>query len=921
MDFGSFSPSLYDTAWLAMITMEDEPTARLFPQCLGLLLQSQQPDGTWPSYASLTDGILVSLAALLSIATVRARSSVSAGEDLTYTRCIERGVVGLNKLLQSWDVGKLVHVGFELLTTSLMRQLEELSIALAFPGQANLTRLHFEKMRNVSPELLYGPNQTTLLHSVEAFVGVIEFEKIRHHCSAASGIFGSPAATAAYLIHSPEWDHEAERYLRKTVAAYGDTGEVPSAFPTPLFEMSWAFSSMLSPIINMPSLSGTDLSGIGLLFQKVLDQQGSLVGFAPGILEDADDTARCLIMLMRLRRLGYEVTANVAPLVEKFEADTCFKTYELESALSFSANCNVVLALLEAEDDATRKYAPQIEKALTTLLDTLGSGSRDIADKWNVSSEYSAMLFIEVMVVALELHDTGHLRTLPQAIFAYRIPRTICRIVSQLLAGQKSDGSWNQSLEVTSYGVLGLSHALRLPWASSICAYLSGQIAKATGFLETAYPKTKNRDYLWIEKTTYQSSLLRMAYCSMALHTTTTTKKWTKLLIETFSYISSQTSGMKKLFANLPLLAEVPEPLLDLILVEAKYHTCDLAAGTHSILATTDSSAKKTKYVGYVSVIWLLGNQINNQSLSAGVVSEMLRCSQLTYQMDYYMETTIAGLSREQAAFLGSWIQGECDAMKAAVCRNGIGEGVRYGEASVTDVNGDDHLSTMIPVQTTLRKFMHYMMHHPSVLRSPPLIRHHLATDLSAYLLAHMRQNSDNTRTSFWSLPSYFSWARSTGADHTSCPLAFRFFTCLISNSGRDFATAQAQYYASSVAHHLATMCRQYNDYGSIARDAEERNLNSVDFPEFRAAGCSTVEMNGDQANGEAMEEAKRKLMALAEFERKLMKLSFKALQEVAASREVMEHIKVLIDVTDLFGQLYVAKDVGIPFKNSKPNY
>jgi hypothetical protein len=28
-------------------------------------------------------------------------------------------------------------------------------------------------------------------------------------------------------------------------------------------------------------------------------------------------------------------------------------------------------------------------------------------------------------------------------------------------------------------------------------------------------------------------------------------------------------------------------------------------------------------------------------------------------------------------------------------------------------------------------------------------------------------------------------------------------------------------------------MCRMYNDYGSVARDKAERNLNSVNFPEF----------------------------------------------------------------------------------------
>lgn len=55
---------------------------------------------------------------------------------------------------------------------------------------------------------------------------------------------------------------------------------------------------------------------------------------------------------------------------------------------------------------------------------------------------------------------------------------------------------------------------------------------------------------------------------------------------------------------------------------------------------------------------------------------------------------------------------------------------------------------------------------------------------------------------------------------------------CLVSRVHGYFDRCQAQYYSASIARHLATMCRQYNDYGSIARDTEEANLNSLDFTE-----------------------------------------------------------------------------------------
>lgn len=37
-------------------------------------------------------------------------------------------------------------------------------------------------------------------------------------------------------------------------------------------------------------------------------------------------------------------------------------------------------------------------------------------------------------------------------------------------------------------------------------------------------------------------------------------------------------------------------------------------------------------------------------------------------------------------------------------------------------------------------------------------------------------------------------------------------------------------------------MCRQYNNYGSIARDAVDGNLNSVNFPKFEENAKDTTD-------------------------------------------------------------------------------
>ena len=58
-------------------------------------------------------------------------------------------------------------------------------------------------------------------------------------------------------------------------------------------------------------------------------------------------------------------------------------------------------------------------------------------------------------------------------------------------------------------------------------------------------------------------------------------------------------------------------------------------------------------------------------------------------------------------------------------------------------------------------------------------------------------------------------------------------------------------------------MCRQYNDYGSIARDRAERNLDSINFPEFGA--------NGGEVVVDVEERLKEDLYWIAEYERECL--------------------------------------------------
>lgn len=241
------SASIYDTAWVAMVSKsrdggKDGVSIRdwLFPECFQSILNSQRGDGGFGSGGTEVDGILNTMAATLALC--RLKASIPQAKVLLWADPIDlesrisRGKNYLGLALERLDVNAAVHVGFEILVPKLLDLLELQGLEFDFPGLVDLMSLNRLKMSKFKPTVLYSSIQTTLLHSLEAFVGDIDMEKIRHHCRNGS-MMASPSSTAAYLMGLDGWDDEAEAYLRFVVR--NGNGRVPSAFPTGVFETTW----------------------------------------------------------------------------------------------------------------------------------------------------------------------------------------------------------------------------------------------------------------------------------------------------------------------------------------------------------------------------------------------------------------------------------------------------------------------------------------------------------------------------------------------------------------------------------------------------------------------------------------------------------------------------------------------------------
>jgi hypothetical protein len=232
--FGSFSVSIYDTAWLSMIRMPDAGNKWMFPECFDYILRTQEHDGSWKSYATIADGILNTAASLLAL-------KEHQHDDLedADSKC-QKAESSLRAMLASWNVNSTDQVGFEILVMKHLSLLQEHGVDIDFPHLPILSSLYQSKLAKIPMKHVYKA-PSTLYHSLEAFFGQVDYDKTRTWRESNGSMLGSPSSTAAYLMKSSTWDHDAEAYLRIVVEQYAGLakGGVPSAWPTTIFETSW----------------------------------------------------------------------------------------------------------------------------------------------------------------------------------------------------------------------------------------------------------------------------------------------------------------------------------------------------------------------------------------------------------------------------------------------------------------------------------------------------------------------------------------------------------------------------------------------------------------------------------------------------------------------------------------------------------
>lgn len=558
------------------------------------------------------------------------------------------------------------------------------------------------------------------------------------------------------------------------------------------------------------------------------------------------------------------------------------------------------------------------------------------------------MLIAQALILLIEKRECDHLLRLSVSFILpdrYILP-ILLDILTQTMQLQLKDGSWEAKHEVTAYSILTLTSLLRLPLPTGVRQRVISALQRGKLYLTHNRCHWQQGEYLWIEKVAYASPNLSLAYCLAACKAIATDP------------ISSQTitcqsgdavSNFERFFSKMPLFHNVPSWGLQLSLAQSFSFLPSLKAIEHAIFPPTRKTENE-RYLQYIPFTWIGCRDLQTMPVHWEFMWEMMRISMLNFQVDAYMEnvieikyksnlqklkTTISKLCEQYScipqdtARKGENTNDMCMLRVASSNSVGVNEDTSNKKPSiindaVLDRNGKRNLmdihsttSELEEINRVLEAFVAHILHHPQVLKAHHSLRSWLKYELETFLLAHVTHiedcyNLSSCMTPFFTLraprSTYYNWVSTTGADHTSCSYSFVFYLCIAVKPGENpTINAHQRFLLEDACHSLATICRQYNDFGSVARDRQEENLNSINFPEFDN-GTEIINENGSE---ETEEHRKQDLLAIAKYKRRILDSILQDLEEFL-NPDLMSKLKLFVNVTNLYGEIYVARDIGI---------
>ncbi|KAF7375156.1 Ent-kaurene synthase [Mycena sanguinolenta] len=780
---GHMSPSIYDTAWVSMITKASE---WLFPAAFQYLLDHQHPSGGWES-SSESDSILNNLSALLSM-------KLHSYEDATLSDRLQKAESYLATRLDAWDISTMERVGFEIIVPTLLALLSEQGIDSLFP------------------DTIY-QHQTTILHSLEGLIGYLDFDKLAHHKRNGS-FMASPSSAAAYLMYASVWDDECEAYLRE-VLSHGGNASVPGVWPTTFFELSWIVCNLQDGGFKFSDLDQASVSKISAILKAGIEAGNGIVGLAPGFVEDADDSAK---VLTALHYLG--VHKPLAPLFDAFELESHFRCYPYERNASITVQCNVLSALVEAASHASqngthatgfaeKQLSEPIIKTARFISEAWWTTNSQILDKWHDSPYYSMLLIAQSLCRFLLLFNQGHIAEAPEIIVQTKAPIALFQILIRILQGQKADGSWG-SCEETAYALLTLSSLASLPFISIMHDAIQTAVHSGRDFLRfslTGKQDTGDELCLWIDKVSYRIPHISYSYVLAALRATAVpipdSSSKSGELDRLILIPTKRVQGFFHFYRKMPSFQDCKDWQLLAYIAEGYLYIPVLEEVRRAVFSREGMG--EDRYIEYIPFTWASANsRTNNYSCPQNSYVLMTVCL-IIYQLDEFFDSMV----RDHGTAAQPILRQAFDEIFDALNNN----------QSIADFDcGDGPFSTMV---RTMHKYICFIVDYPTLQNASEYDKAHMRRELKACLLGMTQQTEDNA-----------VYAKQTSWQTAALLLAI-FFVCHLSPYADVFLTPELKFISQDCITHMAVLGRIWNDWSSMKRDIAERNISGMNFPEF----------------------------------------------------------------------------------------
>ncbi|KAL9013480.1 MAG: hypothetical protein Q9173_001836 [Seirophora scorigena] len=532
-----------------------------------------------------------------------------------------------------------------------------------------------------------------------------------------------------------------------------------------------------------------------------------------------------------------------------------------------------------------------------------------------------------------------------------RIPVVAVQILTEILSTQHEDGTWgsNDRVEETiQYPAVILLELASLPYTVALRTEIQDAISKAREALSTRQNAISNRT---------QSPLLSLAdihpdAVEGCLHQNAQAKQTQKI------------SGFVTYFSSLDHIKNLQPVRIKASILEASLYRPFLKAARRDIFPPS-TSKEQDKYLDYIPIMWLLASASYRVFVPPEYLLDMMILSMWIFLADEYMESRIVKLPAAEFRQFRKYVEED------------LYTGARPQQTS------QDNTTVLQEARSVFTAFANAVLSYPSLASASATDLLDLRFETKNYLLHHLDQLEDNLRLVHQPSPqsttskttirkkfltprtSFQTWIHTTAAGHISGPFAWAFFTCCMSSFlsspqhhppsrgekvKKDcFRTPRQKLMAHGLNAHYGAFCRLYNDYGSVARDAAEGNLNSLNFPEFfppsptssSSSSSSSFSSSPPQANDEnscpseeEKEEAETKnqdraakslLLSAARYERSCalttMETLCRELEEEgkepnkAGKRKgkkkwLADRIRVYVGAGEQFSDMYLTRDV-----------